>query len=69
MPREYIEFDDTLVDRNGDLRLDVLNRLIDKQASGWEIWCSTKRRGDELQIALSACHEHGMDFDGVDLYE
>ena len=69
MPREYIEFDDTLVDRNGDLRLDVLNRLIDKQASGCEIWCSTKRRGDALQIALSACHQNGLDFDGVDLYE
>ena len=67
--RIYIEFDDTLVDRNGDLRLDVLERLKASQAARNEVWCSTKRRGDELALALSACHAHGLDFDGVQEYE
>lgn len=69
MPREYIEIDDTLINRDGSLRMDILNRLKDKQSSGWEIWCSTKRRGEELQEALTKCHEEGLDFDGVQEYE
>lgn len=69
MGRIYVEFDDSLVDDEGNLRLTVLESLKAKQAAGTEIWMYTRRSEEEIQIALTVCHNHGLDFDGVERYE
>ena len=69
MGRIYVEFDDSLVDDDGNLRLTVLESLKAKQAAGTEIWMYTRRSEEEIQTALTVCHNHGLDFDGVERYE
>lgn len=65
-----VDFDDTLsIDGKwpevGEPNLDLINYLLEAQSKGWSVVLWTCREGEELDMAVEFCKQHGLTFDSI----